>query len=212
MHIFKISFVVLFVCQFSLLAADTTAYIKVHFLYGSKPKREFRDNEQSWFGGIHGGHVGIEIDTNLVIDFVPSGEFHLVEHPNNKHSRFATHTLQQFWELFGSDSGDVKRTSVSIPITKAQKILLDSIVEKYTSEVPYDYAFIGMRCAAAAYDVLAQFNLMKKHSRVRTYCGNFYPKLFRKRLLRKAKKEGWVIRRESGSPKRKWEKDNFRED
>lgn len=188
------------------LLADTT-YIKVHFLYGSKPKREYKDTERRWFGGILGGHVGIEVDSNYIIDFVPSGSFHLIEHPKKPNSRFATNTVRSFWETFGSDSGDVKRTTIVIPINAAQKQTLDSIAKAYTSSTPYDYAFIGMRCAAAAYDVLAQTGVLKEHSRCGTYARVFYPKKLRKRLLKKAGENGWTVRKVEGCATRVWEGD-----
>ncbi len=46
----------------------------------------------------------------------------------------------------------MKITTIVIPVTKLQ---LDKLKEKeqiYFSETPYDYAFIGMRCAAGAYE------------------------------------------------------------
>ncbi len=188
------------------LHADTT-YIKVHFLYGSRPKREFKDTEHKWFGGIHGGHVGIEVDTNYIIDFLPAGKFHIIEHPKNRHSRFATHSVDGFWSMFGGDTGDMKRTTIVIPIDDKQKKKLDSIRDAYTSAAPYDYAFIGMRCAAAAYDVLAQIGVMKEHSRCGTYSRIFYPKILRKRLLKRAQKDGWTVRMVEGCSTRRWEKD-----
>lgn len=186
------------------LSADTTC-IKVHFLHGSKPKREFKDTEGHWFGGIHGGHVGIEIDSNYIIDFVPAGKFHVFGHPGDRHSRFATHTSSGFWGTFGSDSNDVKRTTFIIPISSYQKMQLDSIAHAYTSGSPYDYAFFGMRCAAAAYDVLAQIEVMDQHSRCGTWSRNFYPKRFRAHLFREAKKHGWTIIRHEGCDTRIWE-------
>jgi hypothetical protein len=188
------------------VASDTT-YIKVHFLYGSRPKREFKDTEHHWFGGIHGGHVGIEVDSNYIIDFVPAGAFHIIEHQNNKHSRFVTHTVAGFWSTFGGDTGDMKRTTIVIPIDEQQKKKLDSIAAAYTSSPPYDYAFIGMRCAAAAYDVLAQIEVMQSHCRSGTYFRNFYPKRFRHHLMKKAKKEGWSIVKHEGCDTRVWEND-----
>jgi hypothetical protein len=194
---------VLFACD---VHADTT-YIKVHFLYGSRPKREFKDTERHWFGGIHGGHVGIEVDSNHIIDFVPDGKFHVFGHHQDRHSRFTTNTVKSFWQTFGSDSADVKRTTVVIPVTERQWMRLDSIAQAYTTEAPYDYAFFGMRCAAAAYDVLARIGVMEQHSRIGTWRRNFYPKIFRKDLLRKAKQEGWTVRTVEGSEKRVWESD-----
>jgi hypothetical protein len=42
---------------------DTAHFIKVHFIYGSKPKRSYKTTEQKVFGGLHGGHVSIQFDT-----------------------------------------------------------------------------------------------------------------------------------------------------
>lgn len=186
--------------------ADTT-YIKVHFLYGSRPKKEFKETEAEWFGGIHGGHVGVEIDSNHIIDFVPRGMFHIFSRDSIRHSRFDTNTCNSFWRSFGPDSNQVKRMTIIIPIDQHQKVRLDSLANAYSSETPYDYAFFGMRCAAAAYDVLARIGVMKQHSECGTWRRNFYPKRFRHHLLRKAKKEGWTIVRHEGCSTRVWEND-----
>ncbi len=31
---------------------------------------------------------------------------------------------------------------------------IDSLVNSYTTQTPYDYVFLGMRCASSSYDVL----------------------------------------------------------
>lgn len=188
------------------LQADTT-YIKVHFLYGSKPKKEFKESEDKWFGGIHGGHVGIEVDSNRVMDFLPGGKFHYVEHHKERHSHYAKHSIADFWKTFASDSNKVTRCSFIIPIDSAQKALLDSIYNAYTSETPYDYAFIGMRCAAAASDVLAKLGILREKGRRATYLRFFYPKILRKKLFRLAKRNKWHIIRHEGVETRIWEND-----
>ena len=199
-------------CAFFVLSATTakcedTLYIKVHFLYGSKPKKEHKSTEGRWFGGIHGGHVGVEVDTNLIIDFVPSGTFHIMAHKKSPHSRFATNTPSSFYQTFSGDSNSVKRMTVIIPITGKQKKTLDSLYDAYTSATPYDYAFLGMRCAAAAYDVLAQAGVLRKKSRIGNSLSIFYPKILRKRLVKLAEKRGWEVIRHEGSDTRKWESD-----
>lgn len=202
-----IRLLMLLICPGANLLASDTLYIKVHFLYGSKPRKEYKDTEQKWFGGKLGGHVGIEIDSNRIIDFVPAGKFHWFGHRKEKNGAFATHTIKSFWEIFGTDSGEVKKTTVVIPITSKQKMKLDSIYDAYTSESPYDYAFVGMRCAAAAYDILSQIDVVPKHSRPGTFLRNFYPKKLRKRLLRMATQNKWSILHREGTFRRKWEKD-----
>lgn len=202
-----IALMLLFGISNSAFCKDTTYYIKVHFLHGSKPKDEFKETESRWFGGIHGGHVGIEVDSNRVMDFLPGGKFHIIEHDKDRHSNYAKHTVADFWKLFGTDSNDVTRTSIVIPIDSAQKHLLDSIYARYTSETPYDYAFIGMRCAAAASDVLAQLDILREKGRHATYMRFFYPKLLRKKLLRLANRNKWQVVRHEGVDTRIWEKE-----
>ena len=189
-------------CSYS----SDSSYIKIHFLYGSKPKKEFKATEGKWFGGLHGGHVGIEYDTNKIIDFVPSGKFHYVEKHNNRHSSFTEHDTTSFWEIFGSHTDSMKKMTIIIPIASHQKKKLDSLVKAYFKETPYDYAFVGMRCAAASYDILAQIGVTKKYSRRRTYRKNFYPKRTRKKLVRLAKRNNWRIIKKEGSLRRKWER------
>ena len=189
------------------MLAEDSIYIKVHFLYGSKPKREFKDVESKWFGGKLGGHVGIEIDSNEIIDFVPSGDFHYFAKKNDCNSRFAQHSLESFYEIFGGNSDEVKKMSVKIPISAQQKLKLDSIVNAYTNVTPYDYAFIGMRCGAATYDILSQLGVVKQYSQQRTYMKIFYPKKLRKPLAEKARQNSWPIEQQEGTTNRKWEKD-----
>jgi len=182
-----------------------TAFLRVHFLYGSKPKHAFKTTEHKWFGGIHGGHVGIESETGEILNFLPSGGFHIIAKPDERHSRFAIHDHNSFYSMFGGDS--VKRSIVTIPITPKQKQLFDSIALVYLEQTPYDYAFIGMRCGSAAYEILAQLDIVKSYSENKTGRKIFYPKKLRKRLFRKAKSNGWKIETTAGSYSRKWEKD-----
>ena len=65
----------------------------------------------------------------------------------------------------------------------------------------------AMRCAAAAYDVLAQVGVVKKRSKFGNVFANFYPKLMRKRMLRDATEKGLKVVRRQGRASRKWKKD-----
>jgi len=204
----KIFITLLFLFSFADKAlANDSIYIKVHFLYGSKPKREFKNIESKWFGGLLGGHVGIEIDSNKIIDFIPHGGFHYFAHKDNYCSKFATHDLKSFWEIFGGSSDSVKKLTIVIPISLSQKLKLDSIYNAYTQHPPYDYAFVGMRCGAATYDILSQIELLKKYTYRKTYLKIFYPKKIRKRLLKEATQNKWTLYRQEGTKRRKWEKD-----
>lgn len=188
------------------VASDSTT-IQVHFLYGSKPKHAFKDVEKHWFGGLHGGHVGIQVGPNRIIDFVPAGGFHYVAHKDSFCSRFATHANETFWFIFGGQPNEVKKLSITIPVSMEQKKRLDSIAKAYRINTPYDYAFIGMRCGSAAYDILSQLNIVKKYSHKKTYRKIFYPKKLRKLLIALAEKNHWMMERQEGTTRRKWEKD-----
>ncbi len=189
------------------LFGNDSSLIKVHFLYGSKPKQEFKNVEKPWFGGMLGGHVGIEYASGLVIDFVPSGRFHVISHRKHRHSRFNNRAVASFWTALGSSSMDAKKASFTIPITEAQKHTLDSIVHIYTQATPYDYAFIGMRCSAAAYDILSEIDVLKKCSRWNIVFKIFYPKRLRKRLFCLAKEKAWNVETQEGTNRRIWEED-----
>jgi len=189
------------------VTAQDTLYIKVHFLYGSKPLKAYKQTEPKWFGGMLGGHVGIEADSNRVFSFVPRGKFHWFAQPNKCHSAFVTHSVEDFYGILGSNAASVKKTIITIPVTAAQKILFDSICQRYSSHPPYDYALWGMRCGAAAYDILAQMDILPAYSYRKTYRKIFYPRKLRKRLLKKAKQHHWKIIQQEGVTTRRWEKD-----
>ena len=192
---------------FNSATSQDTTLIKVHFLYGSKPAKQYRDSERKWFGGILGGHVGIETNHDQVLNFMRDSKFHLIARKKEKHSRFAIHTTDRFWGIFGSPGETVKKATVIIPVSRQQKNKLDSIQQVYTIQTPYDYAFIGMRCGAATYEILAQMNILRAHAYRKTFLKIFYPKKLRKRLLKKAQENNWTILRQDGTPRRKWERD-----
>jgi len=154
-----------------------------------------------------GGHVGIEGDSGKILNFGPRGRFHWFARRTDRHSGYALHSLDGFYSIMGGDPDSNKKTIIYIPITQLQKKKFDSISAAYLQATPYDYALFGMRCGAAAYDILAQLDLMPAYCHSRTWKKILYPKKLRKRLLKKATANGWRILRQDGSHKRKWEKD-----
>jgi hypothetical protein len=187
-------------------APEYTDSIKVHFLYGSRPYSKYKKMERKWFGGILGGHVGIETDSGHILNFRSKGNFHVFTSNRNMHSRFDDHNYTDFYSLFGSDPDSVKWAIVTIPVTKWQKQKLDSLSALYLKETPYDYALIGMRCGAAAYEILSMLGIMKNYPHRKTYWKIFYPQKLRSRLLEKASQNNWPIQRQEGTQRRKWEK------
>lgn len=181
---------------------DTTHFIKVHFLYGSKPLKKYKSTEMKYFGGIHGGHVTIEVDS-IDYGFSPSGRVHLFSQNRNCHSQFDgkhTHNKEPY------PKGN-KVVSFIIPVSKAQYDQIHTIQTCYCSKVPYDYAFFGMRCAASAEDILGQIGIIKKKKRLGNIYTTFYPKKLRKRLFKQAEKKNYTIIKQDGRPTRKWETD-----
>ncbi|MDP1801177.1 MAG: hypothetical protein Q8L81_07495 [Bacteroidota bacterium] len=191
----------------ALKAKSDSVIIRVHFLHGSKPKKQFKHEEDKWFGGILGGHAGIEYETNKIINFQPRSGFHVFAKPKIINSKFSVHDTISFYEILGGQYDSVKKTIIAIKISAWQKNKLDSIVIAYQKRSPYDYAFFGMRCGAAAYDILAQIDVLYKFSFKRTWRKTFYPRKLRRRLEWYAKSRGYKIVKQKGTSRRKWERD-----
>lgn len=196
-----------FFVLFSIQALGQERIIKVHFLYGSKPARGYESVEKPWFGGKLGGHVGIEVNHNQVVSFLPKGEYHVFPKDYERHSVFITTTRKHFWETFGGNSEDMKKVTIHIPVTEEQFMKLDSIHQAYMENTPYDYAFFGMRCGAATYELLSQIDILAVKKLKKVSNKIFYPRRLRKQLLALAKENGWKIEKEKGTERRKWEED-----
>jgi hypothetical protein len=187
--------------------SQDTNYLKIHFLYGSKPLKEYKATEKKWFGGILGGHVGIESDSGRIVNFVPKRKFHLIAKNHDRHSAYEVHSVAGFYSILGGNQESAKIAIVHVPVSEQQRKKFDSISVAYLNQTPYDYAFLGMRCGAATYEILAQLGILKSYSQGRTSMKIFYPKKLRKRLFKKAAENNWTIVRQAGSGKRKWERD-----
>lgn len=180
----------------SVAQTDT---IKVHFLYGSIPAKNFKGAEPKYFGGIKGGHVNIEA-RGMVLDFMP-GKCPIF--PDNKHPSGGfrlNHSV--YW-----DTASSKWMTILVPVSSQQMDRLLQLFASNTQQTPYDYAVLGVRCAAASYDVLSEIGLVKQMSRRKNITKNFYPKLMRKRIVKMARKRNYTIIRHEGRSSRKWEKD-----
>lgn len=198
----------LLICLIPILSfSHDTTYLKVHLLYGSKPLKKYKDTEPKWFGGVLGGHVGIEGDSNKIVNFVPSGTFHLVAKKDNRHSAHTVHSASSFYAILGGEPENAKSAIVYVPVTTQQKQQFDSITAAYLKQTPYDYAFFGMRCGAAAYDILGQLHILTDYSVKKTSRKIFYPKKLRKRLFHLAERNNWRIIKQDGCDRRKWERD-----
>jgi hypothetical protein len=206
---------------------DAAYSIRILCLYGSVPAKGFwkveplhgSRNMVNLVAKLHGGHVGIEYAPDKVLSFQPqtygglaaSGHFAPKFKKQNFNSCFRTVTTTRMWNCLGNHYNNIdslRRAVFIIPITAAQKILLDSLVHRYTDQTPYDYAFLGMRCASSSYDVLQTAGILPKQDM--TWYSVFTTQQFRYLLYLeylKNKDKGWELYTSKGSASRKWEKD-----
>jgi hypothetical protein len=173
--------------------------IKIHFLYGSKPAKGYKDSESKAFGGIKGGHVNIEAG-GRVLDFMPGNCPLFPDKKNPSGGYHINHGV--YW-----DTSSSKWMTIEVPVSSIQFRELEILIDSFSKETPYDYAVFGMRCAAASYDVLSEIGLMKELPNGKNVAKNFYPKLLRKRMAKWAKKNNYRVIYHEGSERRKWEKD-----
>jgi hypothetical protein len=191
---------------FVLAHSQDSPCIKVQFIYGSKPLKKYKDTEQKWFGGIHGGHVGIEADNGSFYSFEKTGKNKVFNgQPDN--CAYRSVNADEFWGIMQTKEDSLESATIIIPINQQQKQKLDSITRSYIQRTPYCYAVFGMRCGASTYEILAQMGILPEYPRFKTSMKIFYPRRLRKRLLHRAEENNWTVIKKQGTPKRKWEKD-----
>lgn len=187
----------LFLCINSF--AGDSLYIRINFLYGSRPANGYKDSESKLFGGIKGGHVNITAG-DMVLDFIPGNNPLL---PNNCSPTGGFKIRQSlYWDTTSS-----KWATVIVPVSEEQFNKLQFIFNSVAEETPYDYAVFGMRCAAASYDVLCKIGLFKEYPNKKDIAKFFYPKLLRKKIFKWADENDYTIIRHKGKSSRKWESD-----
>jgi hypothetical protein len=176
--------------------------ITVHFLYGSTPAKGYKNSEKKRLGGKKGGHVSIESGDSIV-GFHPGGKCHVFS-KNKKANGYFSNEQNSNWV---KDTVKLKYTSIIIPLSNENYDTLKATLNNYLKKSPYDYAVFGMRCAAAAYDILEETGLVKKRSRLGKWVTIFYPQLLRRRLLKIAMVNNYAVIRKAGKGSRNWEKE-----
>jgi len=186
-----------------LIAQSDSLYpIKVHFLYGSKPKWKYRSTEYKAFGGLHGGHVTIEVD-GVDYGFVPTtSRVHIFPHKPFA-SDFVDNPLNGRYPYSSAN----KTVTFVIPVNQKHYDELNRLLQNYSAKAPFDYAFFGMRCASTTAEILAEIGVLKKRKRFTNIAGTFYPKKLRKRLFKLARRNNYEILTNEGKPTRRWERD-----
>lgn len=182
--------------------SNAQQFIAVHFLYGSKPEKEYKNSENKWFGGKKGGHVTIETGDSI-IGFQPGGKCHVFGKKKKANGYFSSEGKQNWIR----DTVSLKYTSVIIPVNEVNYLRVKNALNNYLQQSPYDYAVFGMRCAAATYDVLEETGIVKKRSRFGKWSSYFYPQLLRRRILKIAAANNYTVIKKQGRASRKWEKE-----
>ena len=190
----------LMMAAFYCSAQDSSTNITVHFLYGSKPAKGFKQTERKAFGGKKGGHVTIEAD-NKIIGFQPGGTCHIIGSKKKANGYFRADDKNNWIK----DTVSRKYSSVIIPLTAEQYAKVQNTLQAYLQKQPYDYAVFGMRCAAATYDILEDAGVVKQHSKFGKWVSFFYPQLLRRRILKLAEKNNYAVVRHEGRKSRSWE-------
>ena len=180
-------------------STNTTYYIKLNFLYGSKPAKGYKKTESVYFGGLKGGHVSIEAG-GKVLDFMP-GNNPLLPNKTRPTGGFRLNN-SIYWDTTSS-----KWIFVYVPVSAEQYNKLQLLFDSLSKQTPYDYAIFGMRCAAASYDVLSMIDLFPELSIKQNVAAHFYPKLLRKKILKWARDNNYTIREHEGRSSLKWESD-----
>ncbi|MGJ8661530.1 MAG: hypothetical protein ACSHXL_05805 [Bacteroidota bacterium] len=207
---YAIILISLFLISFDSNSQEVSQFtdtLHVRFLYGSKPKPEHKREQKRWFGGMLGGHVGIQYDSTRYLSFFYEGRVHVFQHRNKKNGRYDLQTDSAFNYIMDKDVDSVKSLSIYIPVTRVQKEKFISICQSYIKETPYDYAFFGVRCGSSTYHILSHVGVLKHYNYFKMWTTIFYPKKLRWRLMRAAKKNNWKMVKKKGTHKRIWERD-----
>ncbi|TND08144.1 MAG: hypothetical protein FD123_2538 [Bacteroidetes bacterium] len=200
-------FVFLFLFSLSAEARpDSLRQVYVHILHGSKPRREFRNEEYKMLGGMLGGHVVLQVG-----DYAYGLNFH-----SRKVHPFARKKKAKMAGIFEKEDAepmvsrwktDAKVTTLTIPLSATEYDSLQARCEHMHRNLDFDYAFFGMRCASTCYYMLGSAEVLPCGSHFKSIRKAFHPKQLRKKLVRLAKKRNYKIEVSPGSEKRKWEGD-----
>jgi hypothetical protein len=174
----------------------------IHFIYGSKPKREFKNVEEKISGGLLGGHI-----------FIQCGEyFYGFESINRKkihlfhQKKFNSIYTKEHISTWPKNHNHEKMMSIGLPVDPGTFNRMTATVEGYHSKTPYDYAVFGMRCASSTYRLLCDAGFFPAASNFRSMILIPYPAVLRKKVRRIAELNNYKIKTQPGSTRRIWEK------
>jgi hypothetical protein len=174
----------------------------IHFIYGSKPEKEFKDTEEKIPGGLLGGHI-----------FIQCGEYYYgFESINRKKIHlfprkiFNSVYTKEHISSFSQSHNHEKILSIELPVNQGAHNQIIILLESYHQKTPYDYAVLGMRCASSTYQLLSGAVFFPFASNLKSMILIPYPAILRKKVLRIAKSKSYTIKSQPGSSRRIWEK------
>lgn len=182
---------------------EIKAYLVIHFLHGYIRKRHCEDPKTT-VGGLLGGHIEWEIeDTVYGFQYADRKKIHF--YSRKQPAAFGGLFTRKSKANWLKETKNDRITSIFIPLGEGQRVRLVDILEAYHRQAPYDYAFLGMRCASATFELMAEIGLLPKKSRRYYILHAFYPRQLRKRLVKWAKKNKFQVLKKEGIESRFWE-------
>jgi hypothetical protein len=193
--------------QEETIVADTGKVITVHIIHGSRRLYKYRHTEKPLLGGLRGGHVVNQVGDSIYGFQFTRWKLHII--PKRKKEKKIGMIQKEGAGDWKRNHAEARITSIVLPVTNAQYQEVLREYSFYKENVPYDYAFFGMRCAASCYEILAHAGVLKKRKHGKIIAKYFYPRPLRKYLQDLAKKNNYPVTTTEGSKTRKWEK-NYR--
>ncbi len=174
----------------------------IHFVYGSKPKREFRNIGERVPGGLLGGHIYIQSGENVYgFESIYHNRIHIFPH-----RRFNSIFKKEHLNDWKTATGDQKMASIEIPVEATAIRHLNNLLENFHRQTPYDYAVFGMRCGSSTYQILSELGIFPVASKIVTMLRIPYPGILRKKMLRIAETSNYKVTTQAGNTRRTWEK------
>lgn len=174
----------------------------INYQFGSVPAKGFEGSEKKRAGGLLGGHVTCIIGKS-VYGFTDEGADFTHVFPDHDHPN-------GYWQkeditIWKNKMETEQYMQFYIPVTYSQITMLRQILDGYVGKTPYDYAFFGMRCMSAMYDILGDIAILPVVPNWYVWALYFYPRKFRRDLTRMAYVNGWPMQFNQGRGTRKWE-------
>jgi hypothetical protein len=189
--------------SFKINAGMMETSFRVHFVYGSRPKKEFRKTEEKVPGGLFGGHISIQSGEYVYgFESIDRKRIHIFQ--KRKFNSIFTKEHPDKWLKVNNDQ---KMLSIEVPVDNEKLVRLNRILEEFHRKTPYDYAVFGMRCGASTYQILCVIGIFPPASRFEAMLRIPYPGILRRKLLRIAGAKNFRIYNQAGKDTRIWAKD-----